>query len=191
MKSLGRISLLVLPALLAATPATASDPQTWSEYRNRDADITVSYPESWTVLVAVPRADSTAAWSPTVLDPGELHKITFLQGGEIFWPGQYQIRVLANPDSLDLETFYSRFDLSDLWDDSAADTIIAGQAAKTWVRWNYDSLGREYLLINSVGVVHILHDDANGNDPDFAIHRDTYSEMTGTLGPALGFGSDR
>ena len=161
--------------------ASPPEHEGWREYESADADFRLRYPETWDVTVAKERTEPVAAWAPTILEKGELHKVTFRQGGGVVWPGQYEIRVLANPDRLDLEAFYSRFDMSDLWNGSAADTVVGGRPAKTWVRWRYDSLVREYLLMSSVGAVHILHDDENGNDPEFAEHEDLYARMTSTF----------
>jgi hypothetical protein len=182
------------PTVLAATASVAAQPSAttpaereparWRDFSDPEADISACYPDGWTVLVAEPRPDSLAAWSSAILEPGEVYKVTFLQGDDAFWPGKYELRILANPDSLDLDGFYSQIDLTDLWDDTAGDTAIAGRAAKTWVRWNYDSLLREYLFMNSVGAVHVRHDESNGNDRDFAAHSAIYSHMTGTLGRA-------
>jgi hypothetical protein len=177
------VLVVAIEFIAVAGWATGAEPETWRLYQSAEADIRLIYPESWSIVVAATRADSLAAWSATVLERTELHKITFVESGEVPWPGEYQIRVLANPGGLNLDAFYAGFDLSDLWDESESDTTIGSQPAKTWVRWAYDSLKREYLLVNSVGIVHVLYDAHNSNDPDFAEHESVYTEMTSSLQP--------
>jgi hypothetical protein len=150
----------------------------WNVHRDQAAGFEIPYPDAWRVIVAKPRSGPGTAWEPEILLEGELHKTVFYESDNSFWPGQYTVRVLENPDSLSLETAYAQFDLSDLWDSSAADTILAGHPVKTWVRWNYDSLGREYLLVRPNQMFHILFDEENGNDPDFVEHHDIFLKMT-------------
>lgn len=150
----------------------------WNVHRDQAAGFEIPYPGAWRVIVAKPRSGPGAAWEPEVLLDGELHKTVFYESGESVWPGQYTVRVLENPDSIDLEAAYSQFDLSDLWDSSAADTALAGHPAKTWIRWSFDSLVREYLLVRPDRMFHILFDEENGNDPNFAGHRDVFVKMT-------------
>jgi hypothetical protein len=150
----------------------------WKIYRNPEADFEIPYPADWQVHEAKERSGPGTRWEPEILAEGELHKTTFFEGGEAPWPGQYQIRVLANPKSLALEAVYSDFNLSDLWDGSEADTTLAGLPAKTWVRWKYDSMGREFLLVRADRVFQLLFDERSPNDPDVDRHRGIYSRMT-------------
>ena len=172
---------IVLVLLGAAVNDCCSQDVEWQLYKNAVAGIQIFYPESWSVIIARERDEPLAVWSAEILEQGELHKITFLQEAIVLCPGQYEIRVLANPENLDLETFYAQFDLSDLFDESQADSTIGDLPAKTWVRWNYDSLIREYLLVIPEGVIHILYDEQNPNDPDFQNHREIYTEMTSSF----------
>jgi hypothetical protein len=153
----------------------------WSVYEHELAGIRVRRPTSWATIVAEERNEPSASWEPEILLEGELHKITFREGEGAFFPGQYQVRVVSNPDSLPLDAFLAHFDLSDLWNDTLGDTVIVGVPAKTWVRWSYDSLTREFLMMTRGGAVHILYDEHNPNDPDFAEHQRIYAEMTSTL----------
>ena len=188
MSRLGRtlIPVLLAAALGAAFGSASSDVDSpgaaWKVYRNDGAGIEVSYPADWSAVVAVDPKASDVARSPMVLQEGELHGVVFIEGSaEAFWPGRYEIRVLANPDTLDLAAYYSQFDLSDLWNGTASDSILAGQEAKTWVRWTHESLEREYLLVTSQGAVHLLHDEHNSNDPTFREHEDVYHRITSSL----------
>lgn len=186
-KSLTRIArivsrLLFLPGILAV-PVDVGDRLSaqeieWEVYQNSEADFEISYPADWRVHEATERSGPGTAWEPEILAEGELHKTTFFEGDEASWPGQYQVRVLANPESLALEVVYSAFDLSDLWDGSVADTILAGLPAKTWIRWKFDSMGREFLLVREDRVFHLLFDERSPNDPDVDRHHGIYSRMT-------------
>jgi hypothetical protein len=173
------IHVLILTAFLAGINGglMAQEP-VLKEYRNPAAGFQILYPPAWRVIEAAERTRPGSGWAVEILAEGELYKITFYEEGNTFWPGQYQVRVLANPEGLDLETAYEQFDRTDLWDRSEADTILAGLSAKTLVRWNYDSLGREYLLVLPERMFHILHDEKNSNDPEFAAHHRIFTHMT-------------
>ncbi len=179
------IPVVLAAALGAAVGSAGSDVDSpgadWKAYRSDGAGIEAWYPVDWSVVVAVDPKASDVARSPAVLQEGELHRVVFIEASEAFWPGRYEIRVLANPDTLDLDGYYSQFDLSDLWNGTASDSILAGQEAKTWVRWTHESLVREYLLVASQGAVHLLHDEHNSNDPAFREHEDVYHRITSTL----------
>ncbi len=174
------VSLLsVTLTLFAGLPTGAAGQEAgWEVYRDSAAGFEISYPSTWNAVVARQRSSPGVTWEPEVLVEGELRKVTFNEIEEDFWPGRYQVRVLENPTGLDLEEVYSQFDLTDLWAEGSGDTVVAGLEAKTWIRWQYDSLGREYLLALPDRVFHLLHDEHNGNDPNFDVHHDMYVEMT-------------
>jgi hypothetical protein len=166
----------------AASEATAdSTDVVWARFHDDGADLEIAYPAHWEVVVAEARRDSTLFREHTVLLEGELHKFTFVEPDTAFWPGYYQIIVLANPHNLDLGAFFDQLDLSDLWEESVRDTVVADQAARTWIRWGYDALYREYLLMTRAGAVQLLYEEHSSNDPDHAIHLAIYERMTGTL----------
>jgi hypothetical protein len=177
----GHLVLAILMYCGAGLGSRYAQEVDWERYRGHEAGFGISYPATWRVIVAVERDGRGTSWEPEVLGAGELHKVTFLEDDEDYWPGRYQVRVLDNPGNLYLEEVYSEFDLSDLWDGSAADTVIADLPAKTWVRWQYDSLGREYLVVQGNRIFHLLFDENNGNDPHFSTHHDIYIEMTASL----------
>lgn len=157
------------------------DETDWIWYEHEGAGIGLSHPASWNVTVAREREGTASFWAPTVLREGELHKLTFREEDDVFCPGQYEIRVLSNPQSLGLDALLEQFDLSDLWGGSLTDTALAGRPAKSWVRWSYDSLTREFLAVIDDGVVHLRYDQHNPNDPDFHDHKDVYARMTSSL----------
>ncbi len=172
---------------LVATPSPGpgarrhvQDPE-WAVYKSPDESYEISYPAGWRVIVGVARDSSASAWEPMVLGEDELGKVTFYEAADSFWPGQYQLRLLANPAGLDLDQAYAEFDLSDLWLGSAADTVVGGVRAKTWVRWSFDSLRRGFLVALPEGLLHIRFDDMNSNDPAFGAHREIYAAMTESL----------
>jgi hypothetical protein len=153
----------------------------WERFHDDRAGLEIAYPAHWRLEVAQARRDSSVAREHTVLLSGELHKFTFVEPDTAFWPGYYQIRVLANPDTLDLGAFFAKFDRSDLWNGSLEDTLLAGAEAKTWIRWGYDALLREHLLVSGVRVVHVVYEEHNSNDPAHTVHLEIYQQMTGTL----------
>ena len=187
MSRLGRtlVPVVLAVALWATVGLAGSDVDSpgakWKVHRSDDAGIEVSYPVDWSAVVAVDAKAGDVTRSSAVLEEGELHRVVFIEGAEAFWPGRYEIRVLANPDTLDLDGYYLQFDLSDLWNGTASDSTLAGHEAKTWVRWTHESLERQYLLVTSRGAVHLLHDEHNSNDPAFREHEEIYHGITSTL----------
>lgn len=179
-------SLIAVAAVIAARCASAaSEPAAqepaWLTYTHPEAGFEISYPAGWEVIVAQQRLDPGPAWSPQILNAGELFKVAFREAGDVPWPGWYEVRVLENTETLSLEAYWAGFDLSDLWDRSDADGTLADHPAKTWVRWRHDSLVREHLLVSTNRAFHILYDEHNPNDPQFENHRHVYEHMASTL----------
>lgn len=184
---INRITALVAAASVVFAPyvESAADPDTrepgWLTHTDQEAGLEISYPADWEVIVAKRRVNSGAGWSPLILGKGELFKVAFRESSDVPWPGWYEVRVLANTAGLTLDAYWAGFDLSDLWDRSAADSIFAGHPAKTWVRWRHDSLVREHLLVTGNRAIHILYDEHNSNDQGFEEHQKIYQQMTSTF----------
>lgn len=173
-------SLIAVPCAGVATEASAQEPA-WLTHTYPEAEFEISYPADWEVIVAEQRLGPGTTWSPLILGEGELFKVAFRESGDVPWAGWYEVRVLANNDSLTLDGYWAGIDLSDLWDRSDADSTLAGRPSKTWVRWRHDSLVREHLLVTVNRAIHILYDEHNSNDPAFENHQKIYEQMTSTF----------
>ena len=173
-------SIIAAPCVGAAQEPSAQEPA-WLTYTYPEAGLEISYPANWEVIVAQKRLGSGSMWSPLILGEGELFKVAFRESGDVPWPGWYEVRVLANNDSLTLDGYWAGFGLSDLWNRSDADSTLAGRPSKTWVRWRHDSLVREHLLVTVKRAIHILYDEHNSNDPAFENHQQIYEHMTSTF----------
>ena len=174
------VLVIAVPRAGAATEPTGQE-RAWLIHTDPEARLEISYPADWEVIVAEQRLGPGTTWSPLILDEGELFKVAFRECGDVRWPGWYEIRVLANNDSLSLDAYWASFDLSDLWDRSDSDSNLAGRPSKTWIRWRHDSLVREHLLVTSNRAIHILYDEHNSNDPAFENHQEVYEHMTSTF----------
>ena len=153
----------------------------WATYRSDEAGFAMSYPARWRVLVARERSSPGAVRSDEVLADGESLKVTFQERDETVWGGEFQVRRVEPSGRGSVEAAYKQFDLSDLWDDSAADVVLAGRPAKTWVRWKHDALWREYLVVASDVIVHLRFDESNSNDPAFDSHQQIYAQMAASF----------
>lgn len=177
--------IAVVWVIAALRVGVAMEPSTqepaWLTYTDSRAGLEISYPADWEMIVAEERLGPGTTWTPLILGEGELFKVAFREGGDVPWPGWYEVRVLANNDSLTVDAYWAGFDLSDLWDQSDSDSTLAGRSAKTWVRWRHDSLVREHLLVTSNRAIHILYDEHNSNDPAFENHKEVYEHMTSTF----------
>ena len=184
---LNKIAALVAVVwvIAALRVGVAMEPSTqepaWLTHTDSQAGLEISYPADWEVIVAEERLGPGTKWTPLILGEGELFKVAFRESGDVPWPGWYEVRVLANNDSLTLDAYWAGFDLSDLWDRSDSDSTLAGRSSKTWVRWRHDSLVREHLLVTSNRAIHILYDEHNSNDPAFENHKEVYEHMTSTF----------
>lgn len=184
---LNKVAALVAAVwvIAALRAGVAMEPSTqepaWLTHTDSQAGLEISYPADWEVIVAEERLGPGTKWTPLILGEGELFKVAFRESGDVPWPGWYEVRVLANNDSLTLDAYWAGFDLSDLWDRSDSDSTLAGRSSKTWVRWRHDSLVREHLLVTSNRAIHILYDEHNSNDPAFENHKEVYEHMTSTF----------
>ncbi|NNM07502.1 MAG: hypothetical protein HKO65_20595 [Gemmatimonadetes bacterium] len=149
-------------------------------HRSEDWGFQVSHPVHWRVVIAS-KGHRSGGWEAEILSDEEIYKVTFLEPETQTWPGRYEVRLLANPSGQDLDAVISRFDLSDLWEDQPTDTVLAGQPAKTWVRWRADSLTREFLLVLPRGIAHLRFAESTPNDPALLEHKKIYAAMTESL----------
>jgi len=157
-----------------------SDP-IYVTFESREAGFEIAYPAGWQVFVARERASPGTVRSVDALENGEAYKATFWEGDETSWPGKFQVRRLDWPDPPGIEEVFAEFRRSDQWKDSAAELMLAGQPARTWVRWTAESRWREYLIVASGAVFHLRFDESNPNDPDFDRHKRIYAQIATSL----------
>jgi hypothetical protein len=103
---LGKVTTVVAVASVIAAPCTgvAKEPSdqesAWLTHTYPEAGLEISYPTDWEVIVAEQRLGPGTTWSPLILGEGELFKVAFRESGDVPWAGWYEVRVLANNDSL-------------------------------------------------------------------------------------------
>jgi len=129
------------------------------------------------VTVAAATGSGTGSANEVLL-PGEHTKVTFYDPDDSISPGRYQIVVLNTVGKADLTAVIADLDLGDLWGGTPADTVLAARPAKTWVRWEADSLVRETLALVPGGAILVRVDESAPNDPRFGEHRNTYRSMS-------------
>lgn len=178
---------LVLTALLAClmlggrAAAQTAQPLTWASYRNGAFQYQVDYPSLWQVVEAKPRTDNKAAWAGDVLLEGELQKVTFLERPHGIWQGEFQVRVLANPDQWDLKRWVERDELKDITGGSlieeVRDTTLDGKPAKRLGIFMFDHQGIEIIALHKGRVFILSFAGGNPNDPEIKSHQEIYRRM--------------
>lgn len=172
----GRRSLFALLALLPAAACAPDGGGSWAEYRSERFGYTIEYPGDWTVIEARPWEREMTSQSE-FLEAGELGKVTFLEPQGDVWPGQFELRVLPNPDGQSLEEWLDGFRLANLSFANMVDTTLAGLPAKRWTRFAYDLIHGEYVAVAGDRAYYVSYDASRDENPDFEVHQDIYGRM--------------
>jgi len=158
----------------------------WETYENKQFGYEIEYPKDWGIIEAKPRSGTRAAHGNEILYGKELHKITFLEKGYRYWPGEFQVIVLANPDSLGLEDWVQALRIEDV---SGGDLIQGKMPAvmggKAAIRLSI--FGFDHEEINVVGasderyIYNLCFTGATPNDPELKRHRLIYDAMAASF----------
>lgn len=72
----------------------------WNKYLNEKYAYEINVPQEWEIIeaIAMEEGAATAARPEGILVEPELQKVMFLEHEYIDWQGQFQIRVLPNPN---------------------------------------------------------------------------------------------
>lgn len=152
----------------------------WNLYRNKDFQYEIVYPKTWEVLEAKKTPDSSGM-SQKVLFGQEQQKVTFMEKDSAFWPGEFQIRIILNPEKLALEEWLDKNEPKDVEEGSlvqqASDTTIGGKQARWLSVFNFDSEGIDFALSHKGNIFYIQFTGNNPNDPDQKRHWLIYQKM--------------
>jgi hypothetical protein len=157
----------------------------WKMYRNSNFKYVIKYPKDWSLTEAKPRVGNEPVWLGTILIDKELQKVTFAEKESKLWPGEFQVRVLSNPDQVTLDQWAKNYK-----EESAAganlarltgDTTLAGDLAKKFSIFSFDRYEVAIVTIHNGNVYYLRFDSDNPNDPDFGEHREIYNQMVASF----------
>ena len=153
----------------------------WKTYKNDEYGYEVKYPQGWEVIEAKPREENKAVWGAKILFEPEVQKVTFLEKGYEFWPGEFQICVYSNPDNLPLEQWIDEHEPQDVTGGSLiqdiSDAILSGKPAKRLSIFGFDHEGIEIVSLHKGYVYSLNFTGSNPNDPEVERHRKIYDQM--------------
>ncbi|MEK8023726.1 MAG: hypothetical protein AAB229_07960 [Candidatus Hydrogenedentota bacterium] len=173
-----------------SSPASLSDsfaetgihPRLASEYRNDSFGYSIRYPEDWTLVEAVTRLDTNAEWGGAILLESELQKVTFQEQSGGIWPGEFQVRVLSNPEKLTIDSWTRALRVRDVsGDDLVTETssiALAGRSGSRAVIMLFDHMEIQLATEIPRGIITLSFADGdNANDPLAREHARLYAAM--------------
>lgn len=157
----------------------------WEIYTASAYSYSIKYLNGWEITEAKPRVGNEPVWSGGILIDKEVQKVTFTEKGSKLWPGQFQVRVLSNPDRLTLDQWTQNYK-----EESAAganlarlidDVILANNPAKRFSIFSFDRNEEAIVTLHDGNVYYLRFDSDNPNDPDFEKHKDIYAKMVSSF----------
>jgi hypothetical protein len=171
-----RLVVMLCIASLAACAQDQDGDGSWGEYRSERFGYSIAYPGDWTLVEARPREREMIRVSE-FLEPGELEKLTFLEPPGGAWRGQFELRVLPNPERQSLDQWLEGLKLANLSFVNMIDTKLARLPAKRWTRFAYDLIHGEFVTV-AEDRAYLLTFDANREEnPDSDAHQQIYQRM--------------
>ena len=165
------------------TPALPEeDVAQWKTYVNEAYGYALEYPGGWKVIEAKPRVeDNKAVWGANILFEGELQKVTFLESEHAHWQGEFQVRVLSNPDDIELEHWIRMHEPQDVTGGSLiqgiSDTRIGGHPAKRLSIFGFDHEGIDIVARHEGHIYYVTFTGRNPNDDQLERHLQIYDHM--------------
>ena len=163
------MAALALIAIVIGATAAAGETPDWKTYRNDSYGYELKYAAGWQLVEAKPRVNNLATWAGNILLEGELQKVTLVELGSRMWLGEFQVRVLSNPNRWSLEEWAKHYDVTDVGGDSSIeevkDTNLGGKPAKEFAIFMFDHQGIEVAALHRGLVYHLSFAGDNPNDP--------------------------
>ncbi len=171
---------LILAEKETVTPL-AGRISSWETYRNEKYEYEVKYPKDWEIIEAKPRVGYKAEKEINILYGKELQKITFIEKEYAIWQGEFQIRIILNPDKLSLEEWINRNEPRDISGDSLvqgiSDTTLGGKVAKRLSIFGFDHEKIEIVVLYKGYIYSINFSGSNPNDMEAKRHQQIYRQI--------------
>jgi hypothetical protein len=152
----------------------------WESFQSERFGYTIAYPGGWTLIEAQPWNEEMVRQSEFLAE-GELEKLTFLEPPGGAWPGQFELRVLPNPERRSLDEWVQSFRLANLSHVNMTDTTLAGLPTKRWTRYAYDLIHGEFVTVAGDRAYYLSFDANSEENPDFDAHQRIYQHMVGSI----------
>jgi hypothetical protein len=159
-----------------------SAPAGWKTYTSEKFGYQAQYPADWDVVEASQQTMSEAFDGKYIVVENELQKVTFVEKGCEFWPGEFQITVLLNPEHLSLEQWVENFDIEDVGGGSLVQekTLItlSGKSAFKLTIFGFDHQETAVISSDAQGsIFFISFEGESPNDPQFKKHLRIYERI--------------
>ena len=156
----------------------------WQTFQNAEYGYSIESPDTWQVIELEHRTEDTPRGTTHFLMNGELQGVTFLMDDDPLAVGTLEVRVISNPEKLDIsqwadETFIDAFD-SSLAYNFEPDTL-GGKPATRFTVFEFDQTGAVIAARIEDRIYYVHFASSNPNDADFEEHKKIYAHMVSTF----------
>ena len=166
---------------LRGSATEAEKNTTWEIYRSEKVGYEIIYPQGWEVIEAKPRTGNKVEWAGNILIDSETEKVTFREKEDNYCPGEFQIRVLINPQKLNFEKWIQQNEPQDVSGGSLiqdiSDMVLDGKPAKKLSIFGFDQEIIEIIVIRGGSVYSMVFSGENPNNPKIKEHNKIYEKM--------------
>jgi len=156
----------------------------WQTLQNTEYGYSIEFPETWQVMELERRTEDTPRRTTHFLMNSELQGVTFLMDDDPLAVGILEVRVISNPEKLDIsqwasETFIDAFD-SSLAYNFEPDTL-GGKPATRFTVFEFDQTGAVIAAMVEDRIYYVHFASSNPNDEDFENHKKIYAHMVSSF----------
>lgn len=160
--------------------------QNWNVFVDKTYGFQVKYPCGWDVIEARPRQGMSVVQATEALLDGEIRKITFLERGHSYWPGEFRLRILENKEERTLKNWVKNYRVEDVNGDNliqvATETTLDGKPAFKLSIFGFDQEEIAIVSCDRDGSIFLLEFTGfTRNDPHLQRHHKIYERMLGSF----------
>lgn len=150
-----------VPSNINRESTASAEIANWKTYSSKEFDYEVQYPPDWDVVEAKPRVGMNPEWAGDILleDQGEIQKVTFIEQDPGWYQGNFEIRVLSNPQHLTLEQWARDYKIPNAANPDSnlaslvGDTNLGGRSAKKFSIFTFEVPGETAIVaINKLNI---------------------------------------
>jgi len=153
----------------------------WLTYSSSEWRYSIPYPADWRAKEAVARTGAGPFFEPDVLSGDEVQKITFIEREYDMWPGELQVRVLANSGNMTLQQWVKHYRVEDVSGgdliQSCSEMMLSGRPAFRFSIFGFDQEIIAVVTEHGGYLYYVTFSGDNPNDPSQDTHRKIYERM--------------